>query len=181
MPINLELVQTQLVNWAKAQLPANFPVILYYENAPRPPTDYITININTFIQVGQDYVPRPQDNPGDVEQIGDREFTVNIQAYGGNTIGNLEILRRSLQKQTVLDTLRANGIVFAQQFQILDITELVNTRFEKRASMDILFRMGQTYGDELGSISTVEIEGEFLQGDVVVVDTEITVTIEPTP
>ena len=175
--INVEQVETNLINWATAQLPANFPVILYYENAPRPTTNYVTIDISTFIQIGQDYTPRPLDNPGIVEQIGDREFTVNIQAYGGNPIGVLEILRTSLQKQTVLDTLRANGIVFAQQFQILDITELVNTRFEKRATMDILFRMGQTYGDELGSIETVEILEEFLQGETVVISEEVVVTI----
>lgn len=179
--IDLEKVQTNLVNWAVAQLPANYPVILYYENAPRPSKNYVTIDISTFIQIGQDYTPRPQDNPGEVEQIGDREFTVNIQAYGGDPIGILEILRTSLQKQTVLDTLRVNGIVFAQQFQILDITELVNTRFEKRATMDILFRMGQTYGDELGSIATVEILEEFLQGDAVVISENVTVTVEPTP
>lgn len=179
MPINIETVKTNLYTWAKANLPTNYPVTMYYENAPRPETDYVTLNITNYGMIGQDYTPRPQDNPGNVTQIGDREFTVQLQAYGGNVYDILESLRYSLQKQTVLDTLRVNGIVFVQQFPIQDITELVNSRFEKRAAMDIIFRMGQTYGDVLGSIDTVEIEEEFLQGNVVVIDQTVTVTIAP--
>lgn len=179
MPINLETVKTDLYNWAKAQLPVNYPVTMYYENAPRPAYDYVTINITNYAQIGQDYTPRPTDDDGDVEQVGDREFTVQLQAYGGNVFDILETLRYSLQKQTVLDTLRADGIVFVQQFPIQDITELVNTQFEKRATMDIVFRMGQTYDDVLGSIDTVEIEEQFLQGNTIVIDQTVTVTIAP--
>ena len=179
MPINLETVKTNIFNWAKLVLPVNTPVIMYYENAPRPPQNYVTINISSYVEIGEDYTPRPKINAGDVEQVGDREFTVQLQAYGGDAMGTLETLRYSLQKQTILDTLRVNGLVFAQQFPIVDITELVNSRFEPRASMDVLFRMAQTYGDTLGTIATVEIREQFLQGSVIVYDK--TVTIPPTP
>lgn len=179
MPINIETVKTNLYAWAVANLPTGYPVTMYYENAPRPETDYVTLNIINYVMIGQDYTPRPQDSPGNVEQVGDREFTVQLQAYGGNVFDILESLRFSLQKQTVLDTLATNGIVFVQQFPIQDITELVNSRFEKRTTMDILFRIGQTYGDVLGSIDTVEIQEEFLQGNVVVITENVTVTIDP--
>lgn len=177
MPINIETVKTNLYNWAKAQLPVNYPVIMFYENSPRPPTNYVSINITNYAEIGQDYTPRPLNNAGNVTQVGDREFTVQIQAYGGNVFDILETLRYSLQKQTVLDTLRVNGIVFVQQFPIQDISELVNTLFEKRTSMDILFRIGQSYSDVLGTIATVEVEEEFLQNGIVVIDQ--TVTIPP--
>lgn len=179
MPINLETVKTNLYTWAKSVLPTNYPVIMYYENAPRPETDYVSIYVTNYGMIGQDYTPRPQNDVGNVVQVGDREFTVQLQAYGGNTYDILESLRYSLQMQTVLDTLRVNGIVFVQQFPIQDITELVNSRFEKRGTMDILFRIGQTYGDVLGSIDTVEIEEQFLQGNVVVITENVTVTIDP--
>lgn len=179
MPINLETVLTNIYTWVKAQLPPTFPVIMYYENAPRPTTSYVTINMNTFIQIGEDYTPRPTDNPGNVEMVGDRQFTINLQAYGFDSMGILETLRSSLQKQTVLDTLRANGIVFFQQFQILDITDLVNTKFESRATMDILFGIGQTETDSLGSIDTVEIHEELYQGPDLVFEQTITVTNVP--
>lgn len=181
MTINLETVKTNLYDWAKAQLPVNFPVILYYENAPRPTYNYVTIDITTFTQIGEDYTPQPTDDVGDVEMVGNREFTVQLQAYGGDSMGILETLRCSLQKLTVLDTLRNNGIIFVMHFPIQDITELVNSKFESRATMDVLFRMGQTYQDTLGSIDTVEIEEEFFEGDTLVINQTVTVTIDPTP
>jgi hypothetical protein len=43
-------------------------------------------------------------------------------------------------------------------FSINDTSELLDSRFEKRAAMDVLFRIGQDYQDNLGLIETVEVE-----------------------
>ena len=108
---------------------------------------------------------------------GDRLFTVGLQCYGGDTLTLMENIRTSLQKQTVLDGLRTNGIAFYQAFTINDITELVDSRFEKRAQLDVLFGIGQVYLDTPGFFDTVEVQ-EFIKN----VDSEIiftdTITIE---
>ena len=69
----------------------------------------------------------------------------------------LEIIRTSLQKQTVLDTLRANGIAYANHFPINDSTVLIDTLWERRAQMDVLLRIGVVYPDDLGAIDTVNM------------------------
>lgn len=156
MPLNFETIKTNLYNWATANN-GGASVIFLNENAPRPAPSYVTLFLSSLNQIGEDYTPRADVN-GMVDMVGDREFTLQIQTYGGDCITRLENLRSSLQMQTVLDTLRANGIVFVNHFSISDVTELLDSRFEKRAAMDVLFRIGQDYTDNLGLIQTVEVE-----------------------
>jgi uncharacterized RDD family membrane protein YckC len=154
MSIVFSTLKTSLYDWAVANVPAGMPVVYYFPNAPRPTVDYVTLLISSVSQIGWDYQPRPTNNPGDIEGIGDREFTLQVQAYGGDPLTVLENLRTSLQKPTVLDTLRADGIVFVNWFTINDITDLVDSRFEQRATLDLLFRVSQQYLDSVGTIGT---------------------------
>ena len=180
MPLIFKDLKTALYNWAVANVPSSMPVIYYYPNAPRPTVDYVTLVISSVSQIGWDYVPQPIDADGDVEQVGDREFIVTAQGYGGDPLTVLENLRTSLQKQTVLDTLRASGIVFCDWFPINDITDLVDSRFEQRATMDIRFRIAHEYFDTLGTIAQVEAEEVILNVDGTIV-LDQTVLIPPNP
>lgn len=166
-------LRNYLYAWANDNTPVNVPVIWYTPNAPRPVLDYVTLNINSVNQIGWDYVPRPTLSSGEVTQVGDREFTLSVQAYGGDVMTVLNNLRSSLQKDSALDTLRSNGIVFVSWFQINNITELVDSRFEQRASMDVLFRIADTYSDTLGTIAQVELEEVLVNvdGSVVIDET----------
>lgn len=165
MPIVFNDLRTVLYNWAFANTPSGMPVIWYFPNSPRPTVDYVTLNISAVQQIGWDYEPRPTLASGAVTQVGDREFTLTAQAYGGDVMTVLNNLRTSLQKQTVLDTLRSSGVVFVDWFPINNITELVDSRFEQRATMDILFRIADTYGDTLGTIAQAEITEELFIAD----------------
>jgi len=158
MTINFMTVRTSLYDWAVANVQSAMPVVYLFPNAPRPTVDYVSLYISSVTQIGWDYVQEPLDNTGISEQVGDREFTLQVQVYGGDPITTIQNLRTSLQKQTVLDSLRANGIVFANWFPINDVTELIDSRYEQRASMDILFRIADVYTDNLGMIETVELE-----------------------
>lgn len=180
MPLVFSNIKTSLYNWALANVPAGMPVVFYFPNAPRPTVDYVSLLISSVMQVGWDYVPQPTDTAGDVEQVGDREFIVTANAYGGDVLTVLENLRTSLQKQTVLDTLRANGIVFVDWFPINDITDLIDSRFEQRATMDIRFRIAQEYTDVLGTIAQIEAEEVILNVDGTIV-LDQTVLIPPNP
>jgi len=180
MPINFATVRTSLYDWAIANIPSGMPAIYLFNNSPRPTVDYITLYISSVTQIGWDYVQGPTDISGISDQVGDREFTLQIQAYGGDPLTVLNNLRTSLQKQTVLDSLRANGIVFADWFPINDVTELIDSRFEQRASLDILFRMADTYDDLSGVIETVELQEVYLDATDSIVYDE-TFLIPPPP
>lgn len=167
--IDFSLVRTYLYDWIISVIPNGMPAIYLYNNSPRPQVDYLTLYITSVTQIGWDYVQGPLDNTGISQQVGDREFTLQIQAYGGDPLTVLENIRTSLQKQSVLDTLRQNGIVLANWYPINDVTELVDSRFEQRGSLDILFRIADIYTDDPGVISTVSLEEVFqnAEGDIV--------------
>jgi hypothetical protein len=174
MPLNFETIKTSLYSWATANS-GGASVIFLNENAPRPAQPYVTLFLSSLNQIGEDYTPESDVN-GLVDMVGDREFTLQIQTYGGDCITRLENLRSSLQMQTVLDTLRANGIVFVNHFGINDLTELLDSRFEKRGAMDVLFRIGQNYTDNLGLVETIEVEEIYQDaGGTVVYDRTITI------
>lgn len=174
MPLNFETIKTNLYSWATTNS-GGASVIFLNENAPRPAQPYMTLFLSSLNQIGEDYTPESDVN-GLVDMVGDREFTLQIQTYGGDCITRLENLRSSLQMQTVLDTLRANGIVFVNHFGINDLTELLDSRFEKRGAMDVLFRIGQNYTDNLGLVETIEVEEVYQDaGGTVVYDRTITI------
>lgn len=158
MPINFETVKLNLYQWASSVVPMGMPVIFYEPNAPRPTVPYVTLYLNSIIAVNQDWTSNEADDTGTVNMHGDRQFTLQVQAYGGDPLTLMENLRTSLQKQSVLDTLRANGISFFASINIGDITELVDSKFERRATLDILFGIGQIYTDTVGYFDEVEIE-----------------------
>jgi len=158
MSIDFNIVRTNLYNWAIQNLPSGMPVIYLYPNAPRPSVDYVSLYISNITQVGWDWTQDPLDDTGISKMVGDREFIVQAQAYGGDPVTVLQNLRTSLQKQSVLDSLRVNGIVFFNWGPISDITELIDSRFEQRATMDIYFRIADLYNDNLGVINTVVLE-----------------------
>lgn len=178
MSLSFSTIQQILYDWASTHVPLNMPVIWLYPNAPRPTVAYVTLNIISFSQVGWDYMPSPIDNPGNVTMKGDREFILELQAYGGYPIEVLENLRCSLQTETVRSFLRNLGLSFFGQEQINDITDLVDSTFEKRAVVDLYFRIGQSYTDQVGTIGILELSEEFFSAAQILIFDE-TITIPP--
>lgn len=169
MAINFTTVKLNLYQWAVAQVPVGMPVIFYEPNAPRPEVPYVTLYLNSVVAVNQDWSAPDADVNGVIDMKGDRQFTLEVQAYGGEPLNVMENLRTSLQKASVLDGLRTNGIAFYQSLLISDITGLVDSKFERRAQLDILFGIGQVYLDDPGYFDEVIIDGEIENqiGDVV--------------
>lgn len=177
MALNFATVKLNLYTWASSVVPVGMPVIFYEPNAPRPTVPYVSLYLNSIVAINQDWTESRADSLGTVDMKGDRQFTLQVQGYGGDPLTVLENIRTSLQKQTVLDNLRANGIAFYQSLTIGDITELVDSQFERRAQLDILFGIAQIYTDTPGYFDEVEIEGTVEnQIGVVVYDETITIT-----
>ena len=177
MPISYAAVKQTLYDWAISQVPVGMPVIFYQPNAPRPIEPYITLYILNTQQINQDWSSPNADINGDIDMKGDRQFTLQIQAYGQDDVLTLlENMRTSLQKQTVLDILRAGGIVFYTSLGINDITRLVDSQFERRAQLDVSLGIGQTYTDSPGYFDEIEIEEIISDALNIVYDETITIT-----
>lgn len=163
MALNFATVKIALYNWAVSQVPSGMPVIWWQPNAPRPVVSgvnvpYVTLFLSSVTAVNQDWSSSEADISGIINMKGDRQFTVSVEAYGADPLTLLENIRTSLQKQTVLDMLRVGGIAFYASLTINDLTDLVDSQFERRAQLDILFGIAQIYTDNPGYFDEIEVD-----------------------
>lgn len=147
-------------------------------NAPRPKLPYITLNMTDFQLMNWDWISPPDDD-GMAYLLGDREFLLEVQYYGDNKFDVMEKLRSSLQIPTIRESLLNAGVVFVNRESLMDLTELLDTKYEQRIIMELKFRVSnqgvtdvETF--EIGYIETVSGEGTFKNIDgSVVLKTEI--------
>lgn len=176
--INYEIVKQTLRTWVVSQVPATMPVIFYQPNAPRPVVagvnvPYVTLYISTTNQLNEDWTNTQTNNLGIVQMKGDRQFILQVQAYGGDPLTLLENLRTSLQKDSVLSALAVGGLAYYTSLGINDITELVDSQFERRAQIDFSFALGQVYTDNPGYFDHLQVREVFLDAENVIVYDEI--------
>jgi len=177
MALDFAIVKNSLYNWASNEVPVDMPVIWWQPNAPRPNVPYVTLFLQSVTAVNQDWSAPNADVNGVIAMKGDRNFTLQVQAYGSDPLTLLENIRTSLQKQTVLDNLRIDGIAFYQSLTINDITDLVDSQFERRAQLDILFGIGQIYTDNPGYFDEMEVQEMYHDAEsTVIYDETITIT-----
>lgn len=169
MAINYTVLKQNLYAFFVTLVPMGMPVIWYEPNAPRPVVPYITLYLNAVTQVNQDYSSPEADVAGIIFMRGDRSFVLQVQAYGGEPLNILENIRTGLQKVTVLDTLRAIGVAFNIAGIINDITQLVDSQFEKRAQLDLTMTTAQRYTDNPGYFDHAEVQQIYLDPAGVIV------------
>lgn len=152
-----------LQEWARTS--ASMPFIWARQNAPRPPRPYGVINI-----VSESASPWPSVSSG--IQMGDYDITnhwavttslqifseVNSDPRSGMRF--MRSLRKSLDKPSVRLNLFDQGWAFVRVvLGPQESPELLESRFEPRALMDIEWRVARKVIDDLGIIEQVKIEG----------------------
>lgn len=164
MAIKASDIRDGLYAWASANSGVD-TVIWLHPDAPRPPRPYATLLIGVIQPIGQDYL-------GDVNEDGariirgTRELTVSVAVYEkpsahpNEAAMKAEAMRNSLRKQSVRHDFADKGIVYVDDFGVQDLTQLIDTTFEGRAEVDLLFRTTSEIEDDVGFIQTVEVEGE---------------------
>ena len=135
------------------------------DNGPKPDLPYLTLRRQTLVSIGQGYTSAP--NASGIAKIsGDRDLTVQIQAYGSNAFGRLDDLynvRLDINSQELLYT---SNLALVNQLMISNLTGLNDTEFEERAVTDLLFRFAsQRTGVDVGLIETVEVTGNLKEPD----------------
>lgn len=88
---------------------------------------------------------------------GRRKLPLSVTIYGDNALEDASILRNSLEKETVLGSLRMEGIFISKAFGIMDTSAFLETGFQTRGTLDIEFYVTETYSDDTGWIETVEL------------------------
>jgi hypothetical protein len=124
----------------------------------KPDLPFLMMNKQTMTQIGHDIVLPPDDN-GFIIIASQKELVINFQAFGANSYGELDNIRVLSSNPESQDVLIENGISLVNNFPIQDLTQLVDKRYEERASMDLLFRF-VTYKNANGTrTETINIDG----------------------
>jgi len=164
----------------------NIPVIFARQNSPRPQADYITVDTLAVTPVGRPQLIADEDNVDRYKIIQDVTALISFAAYG-KTANNL-LSRLDLHingNPIILDRFIVEaGIAPTGSSSQRDLTVLLDTGYEFRAVMDVIFN-GALIEDnvDLGIIESVEIseityEAAYPHGDGDVQWTS-SLTVEP--
>ena len=159
-------LRSAIYEWVTGCLPAGWKAIFERQNAPRPsdqatPSKYVSIFMSPLAKPNlRDFQGPVQQLDTDifaVEMVGDREFTISLQAFGKGAIQVLEDLRTCLDVESIIEALRAEAIAVVQPLTIQDLTGLYDSQFLERGSLDIRFRThASTLDQEANYIERVE-------------------------
>lgn len=146
---------------------ADGKVVWSRQDGVRPAAPYFTLNLTPFATLGIDGTRHTYDEDADpgteitLSHGGPREFGLTVVAFGdplgaSSAVALLEALKSNLNKITVREALEAANTSFFDFGRILDLTQVVDTAFEGRASMDIRGYTTQEVTEVLGYIGSVE-------------------------
>lgn len=154
-------------------------VIWAEQNAPRPANPYISLKLLNSNAIGYDYITEPDDD-GMAVIYGNREFTLEINYFGNDGLGAMEQIRTAFFNPVIREELNQIGLVFVERLTFLDTTQLLDTRYERRYTMELRFRysnqgVGEPDKIDIGLIETAEITKKIKDqaGDVVLEHTYI--------
>jgi hypothetical protein len=158
MSLNISTIQQAFYDWVSTK--TGVTTIWFFPNAPRPERPYISLNIAELSINGWDY-ETPPDATGLASLFGDRDLTLEINHYGPGGFEALDKLRTSVLEFAVQQDLCAAGIGLVDRMPITNTTELLDTKYEPRAMMEMMFRIsnqGITDADtyDVGLIESVE-------------------------
>lgn len=144
------------------------------ESAPAPDEYHLMLRITGVPKVAQDGTTFDTET-GVLTITGNREFTLELQAYGAGAFALLTAIDSAVEKPSVLAGLREDGIVYVDSEPVQNLTYLIETRYRERAALDIRFRTAETQTDDVGYFDHVEGEGENTtqSGNTIVVPLEV--------
>lgn len=133
-------VRAAVYNWFRNQ--SGVTVIWADQASPRPPRPYATLKIisGTVKLGGQDNL-RMDPVTGAFLLNGPRKITVSCNVFGEEAVDILTGVRDSLDDPGVIDDLDAHGLSVSEDGNVQDMTEALETHFESRAQMDVIFML----------------------------------------
>lgn len=144
-----------LIRWARQNDPGKISL------------PYIDLFIREMENIGQDYETAPNNTTAYASVYGNRDCILEISYYGEDAIQSLNQLYMSVRTYDVKQQFLQDEIVFVRKESILDLTELIDTRYEERALATFIMRYASEFTDDnAGVIGTVEnMEIDYVRPD----------------
>lgn len=128
--------------------------------SPRPNSKYLTLKISAGpIKVGLEDDKRYNTTSEKFDLVGERRYTASIQAFKAEVTDILESISSGLDDLNAKLYFDEKGIVIENRGNVLDISSLIETGFEDRASLDVTFRAINIQSAEITPLEKVDISG----------------------
>ena len=160
--INQSEIQIGLFKYLSSMCPG-WVVFDCLDNAMRPETPCISTRQIRLKRNGSSICGDVNGNTGNGKYYNHGVITVELVAYGDNSLGILDSLND--RSETIEEALSSTtGLSVLNMSEISDISGLQDTLWEKRATCTIEFTIGIEYTTrQIGFIDNAEIEIDFVE------------------
>jgi hypothetical protein len=135
-------------------------------NSPRPALPYVAMKVMGIRRINGDWRSESVGSDGLQTVKGDREFTLNIQRFGTDSVESLSTLADKLRLTTNIEKFNTAKLPIIDAEDVVDVAALLdNSQIEPRASLDVFLRLKSSLTDNVGYIDTVEIETVTIKPD----------------
>jgi hypothetical protein len=133
------------------------------ERAPAPVSPYFSLNLTTMaVAEGAGYERIISGSNRTIVQR--RQATLNIQSFGFAAVERLMAIKSRLYLESSQEALVNANISLIRDEDVIDISELLETQIQERASMDLI--LGYTRSDVDGTNWIEKVQVEDIWGDV---------------
>jgi hypothetical protein len=154
-------IKTIIQKWIDDVTTSDVKAVFANQNAPRPAYPYITIHKTVSTETEHSTVEPPDEN-GISDIVDDQTISISLQSFGNGASDIMSGLRDELKKVTTLQYFRDKKMPFIRILSgVNDLTDVVASRQEERAGMDLEFRAANVVKDNVGLIESVTGTGEF--------------------
>ncbi len=152
-------------DWVHDNVSGDIEVVFLQElsgrDAPRPRGQYIGLQVIAGPSTKGFDELRKDNTSEKFTTGGERQYTINMQAFRSGSrqvLANLQTLLDSPEESRKLKESDAD-IAVVERGGVTDINALLETGFERRHSMDVIFNSSANIDTELGPIEKVQISG----------------------
>lgn len=145
-------------------------VIWEAENGVQPLNSYMTLNlIVTSVMIGNDdYMEHSQGVDKERYFNGQRTCTLSINGYGKTATDLLFALKNRFEIEKATELCSSLGLAIIEHGDILDLTELQDTKFQNRGQMDVQLSYTVRTLSGSGNTARIEIEDQILDEEFIV-------------
>lgn len=160
------MIWDPLYKWLSDAVPGS-PVIKRDQDGPKPKVSFVAAKVIAEAREGHPVIGKLRDDGTILIQQG-ALLTVSVQTFGPEASLLARSIRDSVNKITVQDGLRSNGLAYVDVLSgPTDISEVVGTTWEQRWHVDVLMRTNVEVVDDVGIIERVELTGNFNDGALI--------------
>lgn len=165
MPASWSAVEQLLQAWVASA--SGIPAIWSHQSVARPELPFATLKHDGGSSKGipeRDLSYDSQAPAGQEITISTREhteFAVSVQVFTADVVGDnaapaiLNRVRNALGLEGQVNAFAVQSLAMVDRGTVQNLTDLLETRFEGRASLDVRFRVSDGAADKTGYIATV--------------------------